>query len=965
MNLSYEKSRDRYITAEEKTRNIFSLSQRDGICDAVYLDSEMKRTVAFLGLPYAAPICARFLSHAEACEFIEETAKDAYLFVFSAYGLVLRTKDGEEEIPENIYNAVVSSFSEIVCAKGELQDNGEHIIDLKMPRVGTHFDINLLLGCRIGFDEPLLTTPKASLDSFGRGAFRSAANVNVTSSRFDLIPEDSGEPANRQFYIFENGRQIFYSANAKENTEDAFCVHSQNHSVITYTTKCGLMIRRTIFILPYEDGMPDALEAQKIEIFNLTDKKRKLKIVATGMFALCSSESMSNDILYASITYEGGVVKKDGKTLAVAPAPNPMYLRKNKRFATLFSDGESFDDYTDNYIDFIGRGTLEHPENGAFLLSPKTRKVVPFFALGKTVEIEPHKAKRIDEYTGIVSGKGDVTELFLEKFSAFAEKYSSSQALDEAFGKMKEFYSAYSSYIKISTGDTLFDSYINNNLPFQVLYQSFVSRSFAWTQKSAREIGFREIQDIYASLYYMNAMGNKTLARKLISKWVQNVYRAGYANHNFFFSGKEAGFCSDDSLWLTQAVYRYVMLTGDTEFLDAKFKTAENDGERSLFETIKATLDYSGKISVGRHGLPVIDRGDWNDALKLDDNWLDGNAKMELYKKQLEESGEEYGAPLKSDFCESVMNAFLLKIAYDEAAELAKISGREKDAAEIEKHSKDLAEKLQQHAWKKDFFARALINHGDFEYLGAAGDGLSTDKNHDGAYFLNSYSWALLSECATEEETAIMLKTVKEHLMTKYGPVLCTPCDLEKVASRTATGLYFHGDRENGGVFKHAAMMAATASLKCAKKVKDENLARELSSLAYSIIENVLPFRTLDNPFITKGNPRFCTQYTNSETGESVGPMLSGTASWLTLAVFEILGINYTADGITLSPMLPENSENISYSIKNGATYNISVTKKKGFARVGENTKFLFDSEASNGVFPLFKDGEHDIVIEL
>ena len=63
--------------------------------------------------------------------------------------------------------------------------------------------------------------------------------------------------------------------------------------------------------------------------------------------------------------------------------------------------------------------------------------------------------------------------------------------------------------------------------------------------------------------------------------------------------------------------------------------------------------------------------------------------------------------------------------------------------------------------------------------------------------------------------------------------------------------------------------------------------------------------------------------------------------------------------------MLPENSEKISYSIKNGATYNISVTKKKGFARVGENTKFLFDGKASNGVFPLFKDGEHDIVIEL
>ena len=94
--------------------------------------------------------------------------------------------------------------------------------------------------------------------------------------------------------------------------------------------------------------MPDAVEAQRIEIRNIGSKPRKLKVVTTGMFALCSPESMTNDILYASITWEGAVAKKDGKPIAVCPIPHPMYLKKTRRFATLFCDGEAFDDFTEN-----------------------------------------------------------------------------------------------------------------------------------------------------------------------------------------------------------------------------------------------------------------------------------------------------------------------------------------------------------------------------------------------------------------------------------------------------------------------------------------------------------------------------------------------------------------------------------------------------------------------------------------
>jgi hypothetical protein len=145
---------------------------------------------------------------------------------------------------------------------------------------------------------------------------------------------------------------------------------------------------------------------------------------------------MTNDILYASITWEGAVAKKNGKPIAVCPIPNPFYLKKTRRFATMFCDGEAFDDFTENYINFIGRGTLEHPEHGAYLTSAHTQKTVPFYAIGKTITLAPKQQKKLDCYVGIVSGKGDISPVFDEQFGRFAEKYSNETAFDAAFANM-------------------------------------------------------------------------------------------------------------------------------------------------------------------------------------------------------------------------------------------------------------------------------------------------------------------------------------------------------------------------------------------------------------------------------------------------------------------------------------------------------------------------------------------------
>ena len=144
MNFTYEKSRDKHLTAKEKIMNIFSLSAGDGVLDAEFLSADRTRAVAFLGLPYSAPICLRLFSYPEFCAFVDSIDADCMLFEFFGKDITLRTEKEAYEIPDEIKTILVSSFEDMICAKGDLGENGEHIIDLKMPRVGTHYDINLL-----------------------------------------------------------------------------------------------------------------------------------------------------------------------------------------------------------------------------------------------------------------------------------------------------------------------------------------------------------------------------------------------------------------------------------------------------------------------------------------------------------------------------------------------------------------------------------------------------------------------------------------------------------------------------------------------------------------------------------------------------------------------------------------------------------------------------------------------------
>jgi len=981
-------SRKVSVTPADLARKLFpaQVSEND-VIDAVFSDSSYEGVIAVSDLKFRAPAVLEILKNREAAGGISQLAEEgcSVLIRLESDGICVYKSMGGEVSKVGLTDGLKKSLFETLKNAdrwaGYLNEDGEHVIDLLSPAPGPHFYVNLLLGNRVGFPSALQTTPKSVVDRFGGGSFRSHAASQVLATRWDMRQEENGFPANRQFYLTEDGQKIFYSAEPTHpNIAEAKCIHSRNHTRIIYKTKCGLEIRRLIFILPQYKGLPLAAEAQRIEIVNNSGRERKLRLVYTGMFGNFNPMGQWEDVLYTNIIMQGRVLKnEDGSIMAIGPDYYPPYTHSDQRFHVMMVRGKDSVSYPTefctNYNEFVGVGSLQDPQGLLKLSNNLSRKGPGFFALAATVCVGAGETRAIDNFTGMVSDKTNPDysyhESYVSEIKALCDTFAAPGALEQAFEKNMKFLDEYSSFIQLRSSNEKLNTYFNRNLPFQVLYQTFVSRSFGQTQKGYREIGFREIQDIFASMYYFVAMGLADFVKQLLKEWCSMVFELGYAYHNFFWVGKEPGKWSDDALWFIQAVHRYISLTGDIGFLDETVSIAGADGKkRPVYETIKAIINYSLRISIGKHGLPLIDRADWNDTLQVDPDFIDGTTKEKLYKEQIEKSGNP-DEPFKSDFSESVMNAFLLKLALDEAAILAGDKGDARSKAKFENASRELSDRIQAHAWKEDYFARVLINRypdGKYTYLGAKGDSFSIDPNIDGVYFLNSFSWSVLSDTATDEQISAMLDVVDRTLKTPYGFKLVSPSDLGPITNISATDHYFPGDRENGGVFKHACMMATSAMFKAAKKVKDPALAQRLAEEAWWMVDITAPYRTMENPFEICGNPRFCTQYNNSDTGENIGPMLSGTSTWLILTLMSAFGVEYTSRGILFDPILRPDEEELRYTLNTGrARYNVTITKGKGFKRISDASEVCFDGrKLSSNLIPVMTDGnEHTVVITL
>lgn len=938
--------------------------------DAIY--------VGFAGLSKRLPLIRSLLEEPSFVRSLAKKKSALHLFVYQSGEFVHFVDQKKTPIEEELENRLLEKVDALKDFGGHLEKDGAFCLDLTSPKIGAHYGVNLLLGDRDGYPEPLLTTPKSAVDELGRGSFRAHASFQVLATRWDARPEENGNPFNRQFYLLEEGKQIFYSADPITNVKKAECHHGVNKTVISYFLKDSLKVERTIFLLPQEEGLPPACEVQSVCIRNTAHRSRKLRIVFTGMFGSSNPDTQMVDVIYSTLIQQSGLLfDEKNHIMACSPVYYPSYCTDLTRFFGLRSPTGYAEEYTSDVAAFLGNGDIAHPENGAHLSNAPSFKGPSFFALATSIDLASRGEAVVDTFTGVVETPEKTAAERQQRFSeALLSLYGKLKSHDDVMACLSQRerdFRDYAAFFQVQSPNPAFDSMANYSLPFQSLYQTFVSRGFAQTQKGYREIGFREVQDLYASLPYLVNVGKNHLAKELLGNWIKNVYKMGYANHNFFFVGKEPGMCSDDQIWLIRAVSEYIQLTGDISFLKESFPMADG-GTRKLWDTLKAITTYSGRISVGKHFLPLLDKADWNDCLRIDNDFLDGPSKEKAYRNQLEKEGQAYGAAFESELSESVMNAFLLVAALREIRPLCLLVDDKPYLDECDFLIGRLSDSLNKNAYIKGYFARVLINRqhplNGHTYIGAPGDGLSAIEGLDkGSIYLNCLSWSIISQVASPEQIRSMIDLADRFLFCPSGYRLCSDHNLLLVgAKEAATEQYFLGDRENGGVFKHATMMFAYACLSAARNPALGDFAPKLYDDAFRMLNLVYPYATLANPLLYKGNPRFCTQYTNSSSEESVGPILSGTATWLSLCIVSFSGLLLEKEGFRLAPLLPKEWGEYRLTVHlQGSVYQINYRKKAGEKALNVDS-LMVDGQLleSNALIPFFHDGKiHHLLLNL
>lgn len=530
-------------------------------------------------------------------------------------------------------------------------------------------------------------------------------------------------------------------------------------------------------------------------------------------------------------------------------------------------------------------------------------------------------------------GSGDNTSSAIKLIQTFSDLDSVNQSFDQ----IKDYWNEIVNTVQVQTPDDALNLLANGWLTYQTIASRLFARSGFY--QSGGAFGFRDqIQDVLSLLH-----NKPELARKQILLNASRQFIEGDVQH-WWHPPEGRGVrtnCSDDLLWLPFAVYRYLNATGDlgilkehTGFLESRLLL---DGEDSLYD-----LPTSGSLSTdlyrhcrlaikhslrfGKHGLPLMGSGDWNDGM------------------------DQVGNKGKG---ESVWLAFFL---YDILLNFEKVASQYGDA-EFAATCKDEAIQLQANieksAWDGEWYRRAWFDDGT---------PLGSKINDECSIDAISQSWSVLTNAAPEKRRIQAMESLNKHLVRrdiKIIQLLDPPFDKSDLNPGYIKG-YVPGVRENGGQYSHAAIWTLMAFA----ALGDRKTAYEL----FSMIQPINHALKQDDVQVYKVEPYVMAAdvYANeTHRGRGGWTWYTGSAGWMNqFIISSMLGMELLVDQLKFTPCYPEEwpSVTIHYRFKM-TTYNITIYQKKDI----EGSWWKMENEQGKGaVVPLKDDGmQHDLEVHI
>lgn len=706
-----------------------------------------------------------------------------------------------------------------------------------------------------------------------------AHELRLTPWHNDPVSDTGGEV----FYLRDEETGRFWSASPLPAGGESLYVihHGFGYSQFKHTED-GIFSEMTVFV-----DLEATIKFIVLKMRNTSGRTRKLSATGYIEWVLGDNRMKTAMHIHTEIDPDSGALF----------AKNPYNTEFLKRVA-FFDVDYLKKSYTADRAEFIGRNrTLQNPDAMSrvklsgklgFSLDPCAAIQVPF-------DMEDGEEQEIIFRLGVGKNSRDASRI--------AKLFRGSAMASESLDKVRKYWSNATGSFQVETPDKAINLITNGWLTYQTLSSRLWGRSGFY--QSGGAYGFRDqLQDVLSLL-----LSEPGLARKQILLCASHQFKEGDVQH-WWHPPLGRGVrtkISDDYLWLPMVTAMYVAHSGDAAILQEIAPFIEgrllNSDEESYFDLpnpseLTATVyehcvrAIKHALRYGKHGLPFIGTGDWNDG---------------------------YDKVGNKGIGESVWMGFFL---YDILIRFSETAESYKDpvfAEECRIHAKQVKESIDANAWDGKWYKRAWFDDGT--PLGSA-------ENEEGRIDSIAQSWSVLSGAGETARKREAMRSAYSNLVQKEAGIiqLLTPAFDESDLNPGYIKGYVPGIRENGGQYTHAAIWLIMAFAELKNKEKVWELLNMINPVNHGRTpEEIATYKV--EPYVIAADVYAGKQH----AGRGGWTWYTGSAGWMYRLITEyFLGIRQKDAYLYFTPCIPAEWDRytVHYRFKK-TLYHITFTQKK------------------------------------
>lgn len=641
----------------------------------------------------------------------------------------------------------------------------------------------------------------------------------------------------------------------------------------------------------------DTLEVWDVNLKNLSSKKRRLAVVGYVEFALghalidlinqCDDQHFNRayfdeqlNTLFATKTYW---VTENSST----------QYQENKEwdqwaFFTASKPISKYETVRENFIGFYSNESKPAAlESGQFSCQDRDFGNI-VGALYFELELDPGHTENFHFLLGVLP-----KTKFEQQKETILQKYNNPEQIKHALKEVSQYWQHFFSHTQVKSPDHEFNIFMNYWTPYQAKVAFDVGRVASFYYWGiARGYGFRDTaQDTIAI-----TIAHPEKAKERIKLLARQMFKDGQVYHHFYGDGQgETTEHCDDPVWFILAVTNYIKETGDFDILNHKEKFVDTQDAFTIYDHLLAVIQFI-ENNLGKHGLPLFGRGDWNDTL----DYIGGK-----------EGGE------------SVWGAMFYITFLKELNELLKYLNKNEEITRTEKLIDLLTQNVDKYCWDGEWYLRAF---------GDNGTKIGSKSCESGKIFLNTQTWAVLAQLPDQQRLKKALASVKSELDSDQGPKICAPAFRQINPKIGLITRCVAGKKENAAVFCHPTTWLIQAECLLGN-----------GNQAYYYYKKLLPSKIPSSLYKTEPYvyPQYITSDEHPTAGQASHSWQTGTAAWMYRVIYDyFLGVRPTYDGLLIDPVIPAEWREVEVRRKfRGVEYFIKINNPRGLQRGVKSVK--------------------------